>query len=332
MIGAMEEKAYEMLWDCEFCGNKKLLGKTHRFCPGCGAPQNPKKRYFPSDEDKVLAKDHEYFGADKVCPHCKAAVSARMKFCSQCGGGMDGAASVRRVGEPEAKPAPAAASGGGGKSGFGKVVAVLAVVVIAGIGLSMALRSCKKAVVLSVAGHSWVRQVPVERYESVRRSDWCGEMRSGAYNIERRSEAKEDRQVEDGQTCKTVKTDQGDGTFVEKEECETRYRTEKVYADKCRYSVDDWHAVRTEKKSGQSLGEAPSWPPVRLAREGDCRGCEREGARAETYTVRFSAEGKDYSCDFKDEGKWRSFAPGSRWAGDVKLGGSLACEGLKPAS
>jgi len=55
-----------MLWDCEFCGTKKLLGKTHRFCPNCGAQQDPKARYFPSDEEKVAVKDHVYVGVDKI--------------------------------------------------------------------------------------------------------------------------------------------------------------------------------------------------------------------------------------------------------------------------
>ena len=49
----MEEKTYEMLWDCEYCSAQKLLGVTHRFCPECGAAQNPQKRYFPPDDQKV---------------------------------------------------------------------------------------------------------------------------------------------------------------------------------------------------------------------------------------------------------------------------------------
>ena len=48
-----EETHYEMLWDCEYCDMPKLLGVSQRFCPNCGAAQNPDKRYFPEDEDKV---------------------------------------------------------------------------------------------------------------------------------------------------------------------------------------------------------------------------------------------------------------------------------------
>ena len=31
-----DEPVYEMLWDCGYCGHKKLLGLTHRFCANCG--------------------------------------------------------------------------------------------------------------------------------------------------------------------------------------------------------------------------------------------------------------------------------------------------------
>jgi hypothetical protein len=54
------EAVYEMIWDCKFCGQKKLLGLTHRFCAGCGAPQDPASRYFPPDSEKVAVHDHEF--------------------------------------------------------------------------------------------------------------------------------------------------------------------------------------------------------------------------------------------------------------------------------
>ena len=50
----MSEKqlgTYQMLWDCSYCDSKKLLGITHRHCPGCGAPQDPSKRYYPKDDE-----------------------------------------------------------------------------------------------------------------------------------------------------------------------------------------------------------------------------------------------------------------------------------------
>ena len=32
------EGFFEMLWDCDHCGQQGLLGKTQRHCPECGAP------------------------------------------------------------------------------------------------------------------------------------------------------------------------------------------------------------------------------------------------------------------------------------------------------
>ena len=34
---------YEMLWDCDHCGAKGLLGLSQRFCAECGAPQKDRK-------------------------------------------------------------------------------------------------------------------------------------------------------------------------------------------------------------------------------------------------------------------------------------------------
>jgi hypothetical protein len=58
-------KVYEMLWDCKFCGTKKLLGKTHRFCPN--RRPAPIRRYFPADR-KVVVQDRVFVGADKSAP------------------------------------------------------------------------------------------------------------------------------------------------------------------------------------------------------------------------------------------------------------------------
>src|SRR6185436_16014491 len=85
-----------MLWDCKFCGTKKLLGLTHRHCPSCGAPQNAAERYFPSDSEKVRAEDHEYAGSDVVCGHCGDANSRKAQHCGGCGAPLEGAKDIAR--------------------------------------------------------------------------------------------------------------------------------------------------------------------------------------------------------------------------------------------
>ena len=53
-----DSNAYEMFWDCPYCGTAELLGKTHRHCPACGAAQDAEARYFPPEDRKVAVEDH----------------------------------------------------------------------------------------------------------------------------------------------------------------------------------------------------------------------------------------------------------------------------------
>jgi hypothetical protein len=123
-----------------------------------------------------------------------------------------------------------------------------------------------------------------------------------------------------------VRTDNGDGTYSEREQCSPRYREEPAYADKCYYQIDKWTFARTATATG-GLAEAPSWPQVQLAGTGQCVGCEREGTRSERYVVRFAVagEGELAECDF-DQARWATFTPGSSWTGELHvLGGGLDC-------
>lgn len=321
------DKRYEMLWNCEYCGAKKLLGKTHRFCPSCGAPQNPDKRFFPDEEDKVAVEDHEYFGADKRCPNCETATSAKSKFCASCGGPLDEAAEVARKGgpAPAKKPSPPPAAP---KPWLKPLLIGLPV---AGAAVLAVCLFWTKTASVTVSGHEWKREIRIEKYGPERDDDWCGSMPSDAYDVSRSREVRSHKKIPDGKDCRTVKEDLGDGTFREREECTTRYREEPVYDDKCSYTVDRWRASRSAVSSGTGLSPAPAWPAPKL-REGTCVGCEREGAREETYTVRFAAGGKAHACGFSDEARWSGFKPGSKWSAKIRVAtGGLVCGKLEPA-
>ena len=80
-----ESNTYQMLWDCPHCRAPRLLGLTHRHCPQCGAPQDAKLRYFPSDAEKVKVEDHVYAGRDLVCRYCSAYNGRASKHCGECG-------------------------------------------------------------------------------------------------------------------------------------------------------------------------------------------------------------------------------------------------------
>jgi hypothetical protein len=334
---------YEMLWECAYCGTRGLLGKTHRFCPRCGAPQDPGRRYFPSDEEKVAVHDHVYVGADRTCRACGSAMSAKAVHCTQCGAPMEGASEVRRVDEA---PAPTAAEAVQGETVPAEPVAdtespprrrgrgCAVVLGIMGVLLLLLITALcwKKPAQAELVGHGWERSIAIEAFGPVRDSAWCDNMPSGAYGVSRTREVRRTEQIPNGEDCVTRRTDQGDGTFRERRECTPRYREKDIYDDRCSFSIDRWTTARTAAASGSGLSPAPAWPVVSL-RTGTCRGCEREGGRRESYRVDFrTGEGRAFSCTFP-EASWRSMAEGSRWNLDVgAITGLPFCGSLKPDS
>ena len=331
--------------------------------PGCGAPQGPERRYFPSDQDKVAVEDHQFVGADWQCAACESPNASGADFCVNCGTGQEEGASVmrradqvaaegesfaedsveqarkeagaHRRAEREARQAEyetrRAAAGdksvkgagkGGGKS---KTLLILGVVVIA----ILILIFWKKSATMTVDGHTWSRAVNIERFQTAQDSKWCDDMPGGAYRVTRRREKSGTRRVEDGETCRTVQQDQGDGTFKEVEECSPRYREEDVFDQKCYFSVDKWVQVRTETASGASLAETPHWPDLRLEQTGRRLGAEREGERSDHYIVTFRTEdGETHECAFSED-KWRTYSVGQTL--EVKVGGvtgNLRCSSL----
>jgi len=344
---------YEMLWDCPFCGTRKLLGKTHRHCPTCGAPQDPSHRYFPSDAEKVAVEDHVFVGADRLCPACANPMSARATHCTNCGSPMDGSAQVARradqvgsgfAGETEAdarreiaarQPAPPSppkkktkpwkiALGVAGCLGCAGALGLAAF-----FALGIVATCWTEPVSVTVTGHSWSREIEIEEYAAQSDSAWCDSKPSDAYDVSKKSEVRSHDKVPTGETCTTRRIDNGDGTFTEREECTTQYRDEPVYDDKCYFKVNRWVHARTLSSGGKSLSEKPVWPSVDLAKTGQVLGAEREGKKGEKYTVLYSgSEGKIFECEF-DEPKWSSIPVGSTWTGESGvLTGSLVCDKL----
>lgn len=91
-------KTYEMLWDCRYCGTRKNLGKTHRFCPNCGGNQDPSARYFPPESEQVAVEDHVFAGADIQCQGCGFWNGRAAQCCGNCGAPVSaaGAKEVQR--------------------------------------------------------------------------------------------------------------------------------------------------------------------------------------------------------------------------------------------
>ena len=363
----MADKTYQMLWDCSRCGTEKLLGLDHRFCPACGAPQDPERRYFPEESEKVAVEDHAFAGTDKACPACDTPNSAASAHCGACGAPMEGGKDVRtrdaqesdtagqfeadsgtaardehradkqaeeaeRRGAPPPPPPPATEPEPKGGVGRGGVAAGLGLFGSGALVLVCAVLCCgfflwSREADLTVTGHSWVRTIDVEAKKKVSKSDWKEKVPSKATQVSCSKKQKDTKKIKDGETCKTVRSDQGDGTFKETEKCTPKYREEPIYGQHCSYKILEWTTVRTEKASGSKVSDTPTWPKVSL------KSGEREGDKDQDYTVKLEeADGTARSCTTPNEKLWKGFAVGKTYTGSVGvMSGAVRCDDLKPA-
>ncbi len=334
-----EDAVYEMLWNCRFCGSEKLLGKTHRFCPACGSPQDPEWRYYPADDEKIAVKDHHYVGADKVCPACSTLNAADAEFCPRCGSPQTDAQAVttqalRAAGNEDfldredlhtrldaqaaqrvsGLPQTASASG----SGFRWTPKNIALIVVA-IALvfgGIYVFTAKKSTSVVLDDKQWDREIEIEKLMAVSDSSVCSSMPGDAYSVTRRREQVDTRRVQDGETCSRQQVDRGDGTFREQQVCSPTYREEPVYGDVCYYTIDRWRTARTATSSG-AADVQPYWAQANISRGGACVGCEREGNRREVYKLIFTGDGGSrYECDV-NASIWEAATIESVWSLEV---------------
>lgn len=343
------EKHYEMLWDCQFCGTKKLLGKTHRFCPNCGATQNADARYYPSDEEKVAVEDHVLVGTDRICSNCASLLAATVEFCGNCGSSTATAKTAtlreqqeRHEGERfegevgrnvqqikhEAQVAQAQAQSKPKRGNrFGVVFGGVIVLVFGAIWAFT--RTTDTSVMVN--GHRWERVIQVESYQSLSEENWRDVVPASAYSMSCSQRQRGTERIQDGESCNTVRRDNGDGTFSESESCQPTYREEPIYDDFCRYRVDRWAVAREVATQGDSLNDTPQWGNVNLNCANQTRlGCEREGNRTESYTVQLSDDNGDYACE-RTQAEWASMPLESRWSLEItSIGSSPLCDTLQP--
>ncbi len=335
---ATTEKTYEMNWDCEYCGMKKLLGLSQRFCAQCGAPQNPTKRYFPPDNEKVAVQDHKFVGADVTCPACKHPMSRACNACTNCGSPLDAGKQVAmqqmqvqgqggqwqqapgqpgQPGAPGAPGQPGQPQWGGPPKKKSKLPIILGVAALALVGTCVALYNMKRDATMTVARHEWTREIQVQRYAEVEKHGACSSVPSDGRVTSRHTPSP---------TCTKHKVDNGDGTFSEKEEC-----TEPV--EQCDYYVNEWKLDRTAKATG-GPDQEPEWPDTNIRGcTFEALGCERESTRTERYIVYFNEDGEkkkeSLSCDYKDTGSWKGVPDGGKYKGKVRMLGGLDCDSLQ---
>ncbi len=326
----MAELVYEMVWDCRYCGAKKLLGLTHRHCPNCGAQQDPNARYFPADHEKVAVQNHEFVGVDVQCRYCGGASSKRAHNCGQCGAPLVEGAAVQPLAHVASQPLAAAATTPP-RGGTWKIV--LPILALGAVAVVVVAVLWKRPQQFVVASHTWQRTINVERFGPSRESAWCSELPAAATQVSRHRERHGSSKVPDGETCHTQKKDRGDGTFKEEQVCTPKFKDEPVYEEKCDFLVLKWSQLRQEAAEGANVADAPHWPAVKLGLSGcSVPGCEREGARNESYIVVFKDRaGESYRCSLA-ENAWSRFDDGKRYSGKLRaLVGSLDCDSLMAA-
>jgi double zinc ribbon protein len=343
-------KIYEMQWDCKFCGTKKLLGKTHRFCPNCGGQQDPTWRYFPSDTEKVAVQDHVYVGADKICPACQTLNAATAEFCGNCGSPMTKAAEAKKLGarqqaegqafetenlkerqKAQQVPALAPVMPKARPKGRSRLpIILLALLVLIGGGIFAFTRTTTTNIY--VTGYRWERTIEIESLGPVLASlnGSCNSAPADAYNLNQRTEKTGSHQEQDGETCTNKQVDQGDGTFKEEQQCSPRYKTIDDYGPVCHYTVNRWSYSRTARAEGDK-SVTVAWPETNL-HSGNLIGSERESSRKETYYLEFKGDGdKTFECPVAVD-QWNSVSMEAAFT--VQVGTVLKnvrCETLKPA-
>ncbi|MBW4436493.1 MAG: hypothetical protein KME04_05130 [Pleurocapsa minor GSE-CHR-MK-17-07R] len=307
---------YEMIWDCKFCGTANLPALTHKFCPMCGAAQDPDTRRFPSDAEKIAVSDYKARGTSKICPACSTPNLGDSEFCLQCGSPLDRAAQARTLGSQvraqdaafeagqqrdivqERLAEDLAASKPAKKSNPVPIIAAVVIGLLLCGGLIFLLTAQRPASV-TVEGHSWERIIFVEQFSRVSDNAWDEQVPADAYSVSCSERQRDTRQVPDGERCEVRRIDNGDGTFREQNECYTVYRDEPVYDNYCRYNVNRWVPSREIVASGSGQSPAPSWPQANLS-TGSGLGAERESGRQDRYVVDLTSGDSDYSCEVSE--------------------------------
>lgn len=305
---------YEMLWDCDYCETKGLLGKSQRHCPNCGGKQNPDKRYFPKEGEKTRVDGHKFVGSDRTCPACQTPMSAAATHCSNCGASLDGAAEVKGVATP-VKPKP--------KRRLWLILLVVGAIALLIFAIWYFFIRTKEAK-LTVTQHRWERAIGIDEYNDQQDEAWRNEVPSDARMVTCFQAERSSRQVQDGETCRIEKVDKKDGTFEEVKKCNPKYRSEPVYDDKCRFTVRRWKQIDSVKLTGAGL--APAWPTQNVppATAAETLGARRAGKRTETLILDFGKQ----SCEVSD-GVWRKYVDNTAYEVEVRArSNEIVCKSL----
>jgi hypothetical protein len=318
------EGFYEMLWDCEHCGTKRLLAKSQRYCAECGAPQNPDKRYYPPPDQEQRVEGHAYEGGDRTCPSCQSPMGAKAKNCTHCGSPLDGARDVKSV--DDKLPAPPKK-----KRRWPWILAIVLLVVGATTGFLIWYFTRTKNVKLEIVGHRWQRTIAIVEMRDHEVRAWRDQppMHATGFAMACRQEQRSSRQVQDGEECHTVKKDKKDGTFEKQNICKPKYRSEPIYDEKCSFMVRDW--VPAGELVAKDKGMSPVWPPTDIPLDAPMvLNAKKQGARTTKYILDLKMQDGTDECSFDEDAKWKSYKDGQKLEVKVRArdSTSVVCDSL----
>ena len=342
----------ELEWICPNCGNKNPgMKKT---CGTCGAPQ-PAAVRFELDQKRDLINDGQKVsaaekGADIYCPYCNTRNAADAQTCIQCGGDLKegdkresgkvldsgsvgigaemkcpNCATANPAGSSTCKtcgaslaganpPAPTATQAAGAKpSAFRPWMALPIVAILALCCLIVGFLFFRTTSLTgTVQGTEWQRTIDIEAQREVTKETWRDQVPSGAepFSCNQEYRSRQDKPAPGAkEVCSTEYVDQGNGSAKVVETCYYE-----IYDDYCKYKVMEWQEV--DQSVAQGIDLQPYWPLLNLASG------QREGKRAENYSVNFNTKDGLKQFTTADESLFVHFQPGSLWTLKVNtLGG-----------
>jgi len=277
---------------CAFCGARNPAGTE--ICTQCGADLREGKARVSG---QVVGAHRDRPVPEVACPSCGALNPAAAQKCSQCGASMA---------QPRPEPAqrPALVRRGGCSPA---VYVVAAIAVLLGIVFLLLLTRTSDTIA-TVQSVEWKRAIAIEELAPVTYEDWRDEIPPAAVLgtcNQKVHHTQEQPAPNSREVCGTPYTvDKGSGYGEVTQDCQYE-----VYADWCKYQVEEWQAVREEALNGNDL--IPRWPSPNLGE------AQREGRRVERYQVVFDADGKTYTFATTDPDQFARFLIGSRWMLEV---------------
>jgi hypothetical protein len=337
-----------LFWSCPNCKSQNT--GAAKVCAQCGSPQPDQVEFYQQDASELIKDEAEIkkaaLGPDINCPYCGTRNPADAQICTQCGGDISEGARRKtgqilgayKPGQKTTVICPACGSEnavlrntchncgvGLGKQSVNEETApvaanaqekkprnplaigclILAVMVICGFMIwGVSGLFSKDDLQGTVRSSQWQYTVNVERYGLVTGEDWQEDVPADATNLscELRFHHEESEYVPGAdEVCGTPYTvDKGNGYAEVVQDCV--YRVSEPY---CSYESMAWFEDTAYTSSGTDM--YPKWPVYSLSAD------QRVAEEIESYTIIFSADGKEYQYNTSNFNEFSACKPGSDW-------------------